>query len=145
MNQSIRRKHTCETCRYRHRDRCGNVDSDYLGELVGEDMWCMDWTGETRPEHLSNEILLSQLAEECAELIHAIEKFRRTGTGNYTPVSSTEAWMHIIEEVSDVLLSAEIFRRKLPGITNESIEEEMDWKYERWCDRLNDRYHVSDE
>lgn len=138
MNRAIKGKHTCATCRYRKGNKCGNIDSDYIGDMIGDGMWCHEWEKERRPEHLTNYDLLNQIAEECAELIQAIEKFRRCGSANPTPVDAPTAWINILEEVGDVQLTAEVFRRRLPEITNDSINEVMDAKYKRWCNRLND-------
>ena len=56
-------------------------------------------------ERLSDDELLCQLAEECAELAQAALKVRRAMTANnYTPVSSDEARAKFLEECADVLL-----------------------------------------
>lgn len=45
----------------------------------------------------------NQLVEECAELIQAVNKFRRAkGLGQATPVEYMEAKANLIEEIVDV-------------------------------------------
>ena len=54
-------------------------------------------------QHIPQDELLAQLAEECAELSQAALKLRRALTGiNPTPVTADEARWNLVEEVADV-------------------------------------------
>lgn len=54
-------------------------------------------------QHLPQDELLAQLAEECAELSQAALKLRRALTGiNPTPVTAEEARKNLVEEAADV-------------------------------------------
>ena len=60
-------------------------------------------------ENLSQEELLTQLAEECSELSKAALKLRRVYNGeNPTPVRRLEAYDNVIEEIADVTLCIEV-------------------------------------
>lgn len=79
--------------------------------------------------------ILAQLAEEAAELSQAALKFRRAlGGVNPTPVTIPEAMEHLREEISDVMLCAELI-----GIVYDS--DIMDSKYKRWVNRLLEVQH----
>ena len=54
-------------------------------------------------DHFGYEIQSDQLVEECAELIQAINKYRRArGTGQPTALSEEAAFGNLIEEIADV-------------------------------------------
>lgn len=58
---------------------------------------------------LTQEELLCQLAEECAELSQAALKLRRVYDGkNPTPVKMAEAYHNLLEEIADVTLCLEV-------------------------------------
>ena len=85
-------------------------------------------------QHLPQDELLAQLAEECAELSQAALKLRRALTGiNPTPVTAEEARANLIEEIADVynvsgfLLETEDFLK---------IYDIVQQKRERWLKRL---------
>ena len=56
--------------------------------------------------------LLSQTAEEAAELSQAANKLRRAYRGGLTPTPPAEARHHLAEEAADVLVCLEILREK---------------------------------
>ena len=88
----------------------------------------------TRPE------LLAQLAEECAELGQAALKLRRALDGtNPTPVDRYEADAHWREEIGDVLLCVAALGPMLDGTLDADIQKGMEWKAERWVERLESR------
>ena len=85
-------------------------------------------------QHIPQDELLAQLAEECAELSQAALKLRRALTGiNPTPVTADEARENLIEEIADVynvsgfLLETEDFLK---------IYDIVQQKRERWLKRL---------
>ena len=74
--------------------------------------------------------VLTQLAEEAAELAQAALKLRRALDGrNPTPVTETDCRAGLIEEYSDVVHCAmELGLRESPYLISE--------KHDRWCRRL---------
>lgn len=53
--------------------------------------------------HFGYEIQSEQLVEECAELIQAVNKYRRArGTGQPTALSEEAAFGNLVEEIADV-------------------------------------------
>ena len=63
----------------------------------------MDRLNEKIKQHIPQDELLAQLAEECAELSQAALKLRRALTGiNPTPVTAEEARKNLVEETADV-------------------------------------------
>lgn len=63
----------------------------------------MDRLNKKIKQHLPQDELLAQLAEECAELSQAALKLRRALTGiNPTPVAADEARRNLVEEAADV-------------------------------------------
>lgn len=85
---------------------------------------------------LKYEELLCQMAEEAAELTQAAMKYRRKmGNVNPTTISWKEAEDNLLEEISDVMLLAELL---LFGLTDEwqRIEEIKMFKANRWVRRL---------
>lgn len=85
-------------------------------------------------QHLPQDELLAQLAEEAAELSQAALKLRRALTGiNPTPMTAEEARANLVEEIADVynvsgfLLETEDFLE---------IYDIVQRKRERWLKRL---------
>ena len=84
--------------------------------------------------HVSKKELLAQLAEEGTELAHAALKYRRAlDDENPTPVSRTEAFKNLIEEIDDVALLLETLALKWRVEFNSSSREK---KLKRWVERL---------
>lgn len=83
---------------------------------------------------LSDAEQMAGLAEEATELAHAALKLRRAHDGtNPTPVTCTEAFDNLIEEVGDVLLCLEVMG--FP-VEPDFYRKDMDAKLERWVRRL---------
>ena len=86
-------------------------------------------------DHLSEEDILCQLAEEAAELAQAALKLRRAMTGtNPTPIDVETAQNKLSEEIADVALVLNVMK-------------DTDWdailafcarKLDRWVERLKD-------
>lgn len=86
--------------------------------------------------HVSKKELLAQLAEEGTELAHAALKYRRAlDDENPTPVSRSEAFKNLIEEIDDVALLLEPLALKWRVEFNSSSRER---KLKRWVERLKD-------
>lgn len=86
--------------------------------------------------HVSKKELLAQLAEEATELAHAALKYRRAlDDENPTPVSRSEAFKNLIEEIDDVALSLETLALKWRVEFDSSSRER---KLKRWVERLKD-------
>ena len=79
--------------------------------------------------------LLAQMAEEAAELSHAALKLRRALTGrNPTPIQPSEAYHKLVEEYTDVVLSARVLELE--------VNEALAWeKLKRWRERLDAIHH----
>lgn len=91
-------------------------------------------------ERLSQEELLAQLAEECAELGKAALKLRRVYDGtNPTPVKRSEAYANLLEEVADVQLCLDILGVNELVLAQHEIRKTMNAKLDRWCQRLKER------
>lgn len=87
-------------------------------------------------EHLDRAELLTQLAEEAAELGKAALKLRRAYTGtNPTPVTSREAFENLLEELSDIQICLIVLGFIRP-IELRRIEEIGEMKLNRWAGRL---------
>ena len=85
---------------------------------------------------LGDEELLTQLAEECAELCKAALKLRRSLSGkNPTPVQREDAFHDVIEEVADVFLCVAVLNYDTDAILAE-VSEISDKKLTRWVERL---------
>lgn len=85
---------------------------------------------------VGREELLSQLTEECGELIQAAQKLRRCIVGVHYGVNmdEAEAWMN--EEVADVLLLVDYIQKA--GMVDMKIVEEIAVrKNTRWWTRLH--------
>lgn len=86
--------------------------------------------------HLDDGEVLTQLAEEAAELAQAALKLRRAITGkNPTPMSKAEALDSLVEEIADVnaCLACLTFKRESIDLM---IRREM--KLTRWAERLKE-------
>lgn len=97
-------------------------------------------------DHLSEEDILCQLAEEAAELAQAALKLRRAITGtNPTPVSEDAAIDDLFTELADVMLAEQAFFElhandsRYPTIPNYYIQTIADVKLDRWVKRLEGR------
>lgn len=93
----------------------------------------MDYDKIAKIQHeLGEEELLTQLAEEAAELAQAALKLRRAISGkNPTPKSRIECWAEMTEELTDVQLCALM-------VQAEPNAQLMDEKVERWYKRLTE-------
>ena len=88
-------------------------------------------------QHLPDEELCAQLAEECTELAHAALKYRRAIKGNNpTPVSVEAAIMKIYEELADVMNALDCLGILPDCCAVLNIKEE---KLDRWLQRLEDK------
>ena len=85
-------------------------------------------------DKLSTEELLCQLAEECAELSKAALKLRRVLTKvNPTPVTPSEAYANMWEEIFDVTFVLEVLAFDLDAPIMQKFRAT---KPERWVRRL---------
>ena len=87
-------------------------------------------------EHLDQEEILTQFAEEAAELAQAVLKLRRAYSGiNPTPVTPEEAYQSVLEEIADVsnCITALGFDRAIDRLKVSGIACE---KMDRWAERL---------
>ena len=94
----------------------------------------MDRVNKKIKQHLPQDELLAQLAEECAELSQAALKLRRALTGiNPTPVAADEARRNLVEEAADVY---NVLGLLLDAEDNAEIYSIIRRKKERWLKRL---------
>ena len=94
----------------------------------------MDRFDEKIKQHLPQEELLTQLAEECAELSQAALKLRRALTGiNPTPMTADEARRNLVEEAADVY---NVLGLLLDAEDNAKIYDIIRKKKTRWVKRL---------
>ena len=94
----------------------------------------MDRLNKKIKQHLPQDELLAQLAEECAELSQAALKLRRALTGiNPTPVAADEARRNLVEEAADVY---NVLGLLLDAEDNAEIYSIIRRKKERWLNRL---------
>ena len=85
-------------------------------------------------QHIPQDELLAQLAEEAAELSQAALKLRRALTGiNPTPVTADEARRNLVEEAADVY---NVLGLLLDTEDNAEIYSIIRRKKERWLKRL---------
>lgn len=95
--------------------------------------------GECQQKELSAVLgqaeLLSQLTEECGELIQAAQKMRRVLAGT-TPVSRDKAMQDLIEEASDVVLILDMLAG-LKLIDRAGVRFIGRYKTERWYGRMS--------
>lgn len=91
---------------------------------------------------LPREVLLQQLAEECAELAQAALKNVRVLDGrNPTPIKRPEAFNNLIEEYADVLLCMEVLGMETTEV-HSIIRETQSEKLTRWKQRLQQNVSV---
>lgn len=82
-------------------------------------------------DHFGYEIQSDQLVEECAELIQAVNKYRRArGIGQPTAVSKEAALNNLIEEIADVESMLEQIKHLL-RIPQEMLDEVKEVKTSR--------------
>lgn len=91
------------------------------------------------PSDLPVEDLLTQLAEECGELIQAAMKIVRYDHGDSsTAVSASSLRNHLVEEMADVQVVIETMLEKQPSLRTQVNEVRLA-KTIRWNKRLNHR------
>lgn len=86
--------------------------------------------------HLTRDELLTQLAEEAAELSQAALKYRRTrlpGVASPTPTTEQEALANLYEEIADVRACIMIL-----GLDGEKVNTIVHRKAKRWMQRIAD-------
>ena len=94
----------------------------------------MDRPDEKIKQHIPQDELLTQLAEESAELSQAALKLRRALTGiNPTPVTADEARKSLVEEAADVY---NVLGLLLDAADNAEIYSIIRRKKARWLNRL---------
>ena len=94
----------------------------------------MDRLNEKIKQHIPQDELLAQLAEEAAELSQAALKLRRALTGiNPTPVTVEDARLNLVEEAADVY---NVLGLLLDAEDNAEIYEIIRRKKARWLNRL---------
>ena len=94
----------------------------------------MDRPDEKIKQHIPQDELLTQLAEESAELSQAALKLRRALTGiNPTPVTVDEARKRLVEEAADVY---NVLGLLLDAADNAEIYSIIRRKKARWLNRL---------
>ena len=85
-------------------------------------------------DHLPDEELLCQLAEEASELAQAALKMRRVLDGrNPTPTPMSEAWANLQEEIADVLNCLQVLDI---STSDQEYQATIRQKRERWAGRL---------
>lgn len=91
-------------------------------------------------ENLSRGELLTQLAEESAELTQAALKHRRTFTEGASPTPKTEdeTLGNLIEELADVLICTEAINRQGIKLFGKPFTDIYEYKLRRWCDRIKE-------
>ena len=92
-------------------------------------------------DHLTREVLLDQVIEECAELIQACSKLKRAScNNNYTPWTISKAKESIIEELADVKTAGEVLAYHLSDddSAKAKIEKISKEKLMRWMKRLKE-------
>ena len=95
----------------------------------------MDRPDEKIKQHIPQDELLTQLAEESAELSQAALKLRRALTGiNPTPVTVDEARKSLVEEAADVY---NVLGLLLDAADNAEIYSIIRRKKARWLKRLD--------
>ena len=97
-------------------------------------------------EHITEEDILCQIAEEAAELAHAAMKLRRAKSGtNPTPVDSATAIYNILEEFADVYVARRVFQIKCTDLVacQPIIDSITDTKTERWIKRLKEKQEAT--
>lgn len=85
-------------------------------------------------DHLSEEQILGQLMEECAELIQAVHKVIRDRQGVNKPHGGCDYIASLEEEIADVMLCV----MQLSCIDGDKIESWIIAKENRWERRLRE-------
>ena len=87
-------------------------------------------------DKLGKEEILCQLSEECAELIQACLKYRRSVNG-LTPKTEEETRIDLFEELGDVLLNIEqiMYLFEKEGDVRKIVESNQSYKSNRWWRR----------
>lgn len=85
---------------------------------------------------VGREELLSQLTEECGELIQAAQKMRRCLAGTYSAVNMDDAEAMLHEEATDVLLLLDHIQRS-GMIDMAEVQKIAIGKNRRWWTRLH--------
>ena len=87
-------------------------------------------------DKLGKEEILCQLSEECAELIQACLKYRRSVNG-LTPKTQEETRNNLFEELSDVLLNIEqvMYLFENEGYERDYVQTTHTYKTNRWWRR----------
>ena len=86
---------------------------------------------------VGKDYLYDVLIEECAELVQALIKYRRSRKGFDQHLDSVECWENVIEECADVELMLEII--KSTAMRNEDRSKVVNIvadKYRRFKDRI---------
>lgn len=79
----------------------------------------------------------NQLIEECAELIQAINKYKRKHIGGQPLVGPVSTWDQVVEEIADVeVMLCQI--KQLFGITELEVEDVAERKIERTMMRMGE-------
>lgn len=89
-------------------------------------------------KHYGYEAQSNQLVEECAELIQAVNKYRRVETGLGQPVAEDKkavAYNNLVEEIADVELMLEQIKYLLQ-IPEEDIQAVKLYKVNRTRERI---------
>lgn len=87
--------------------------------------------------HLTEMDNLDLLIEECAELIQAINKYKRSiGIGCKTPITRDEAIANLNEELTDVLVCIKYQMLLTKGINLSDLEKISKLKTDRFLERL---------
>lgn len=92
-------------------------------------------------EHITEEDILCQIAEEAAELAQAAMKLRRAlSVTNPTPVDLATATYNILEEFADVYVAKRVFLVKCTDLAANQpiIDAIIDAKTERWAQRIKE-------
>lgn len=94
---------------------------------------------DTVREHLDQDELLAQLAEEATELAQAALKLRRAYSGiNPTPVTRRAAYNALLEELADVYVCIHAMRLD-DCETLSMVQRVANEKMDRWAARLEDK------
>lgn len=93
-------------------------------------------------KHLDPAELLTQLAEEAAELAQAALKLRRAMEGtNWTPKTVLECMTQLEEEYADIQVVLEAMDYSAPWIDYDRTYVIQNEKMRRWAKRLEEHSH----
>lgn len=85
---------------------------------------------------LSEEDILTKLAEEASELAQAALKLNRVKKTNPNSIDAETALSSLHEEVTDIMVTLAVF---LVSDPDDSIESAMETKAARWCEQLKQK------